>query len=149
VENLYYVTLVISFIGTIFWSFYFWKMISMKKFEKFSVVKLVVRYLIPGVLLLSFGFAFLTHASNLKAVITNTPAQYAGDCEILLEAAGDGEEPWLEADLTGNWAIFNYSDYPSIEPGYYYCEVEYYPATSEGTALHLYKEEGGEAIKID
>ena len=146
---MYYVILLFSLIGTIFWSYYFWKMTTMKKFEKISIIKLLVRYLIPAGLLLSFGFAFFTYAGDLKAVITNTPVQYAGDCEILLEDLGEGEEPWLEASFSANWAFFNYSDYPSIKTGDYFCEVEYYPGSSEGTALRLFRSEGGEAVKID
>ncbi|MDN7240759.1 hypothetical protein QWY14_03110 [Planococcus sp. N028] len=120
----------------------------MKKNEKFSIIKLSIRYLIPGFLLFAFGSTFIMYALDLKAVITNQPSQYAGKCEIMLEYSEEGEDPWLTADFDENFASFDYWDYPSIEAGTYYCEVEYFPSSSEGIALNLYRSKGEEALKI-
>jgi hypothetical protein len=146
---MYYITLLITFIGTLFWSYYFWKMTKKKKRERFSITKLIVRYMIPGFLLFAFGVTFISHALDVKAVITKQASRYSGDCEILLESAEKPEDAWLEADFEDNWASFEWSDYPSIESGSYYCEVEYYPHSSEGVALKLYQSKGGEAVKIN
>ncbi|PSL40959.1 hypothetical protein B0H99_10391 [Planomicrobium soli] len=146
---MYYFILILSLFDTIFWSYYFWKMIALKKFEKFSIVKLMVRYLIPAILLFSFGFTFIMYALDFKAVVTNQTKHYAGECEIILENLEEGEEPWLRAEFDISSITYDFKDYPSIEAGIYNCELEYYPGSGEGTEMELYRSAGGEAVKLN
>lgn len=141
----YYLVLSLTFILTMFWVFYFWRMLRRNTKRRFAFHIVFFRYGIPGLLLFIFGVTFVSYAIDLPAVLAKNPTHYEGDCKIIKEEIED-EVFAIEAEFDDSWAEFEQNQYPRIKEGNYYCEVDYYPGCSIGTNLKLYDEQGGKAV---
>lgn len=143
----YYFVLIFTFIVTLLWSYYFWKMIRRKGKRKFAFHIVFFRYVIPALLLFIFGITFISYAIDLPAVSAKEPTRYEGNCEIVMEELHE-DVFTVEAVFEDTWAEYEHEEFPKIKEGEYYCKVDYYPGSSIGTELQLYFEQDGAVISI-
>jgi len=139
---LYYFVLILTFIATTLWSYYFWKMIRRRGKRRFAFHIIFFRYVIPALLLFIFGVTFISYAIDLPAVIAKEPTRYEGTCEIVMEELHE-DVFTVEAVFDDTWAEYEHDEFPKIKEGEYYCKVDYYPGSSIGTELQLYLEQDG------
>lgn len=142
----YYFVLSLTFIISLLWCYYFWKMLYRKKKRRFAFHIIFFRYVIPALMLFIFGITFISYAMDLPAVIAKDPSRYEGSCTIVMDELHDGVFT-VEAIFDDTWAEYDHEQFPLIKEGKYYCEVEYYPGSSIGTELQLYHDKNGEAVQ--
>lgn len=142
----YYVVLGLTFIITLSWCYYFWKMLRRNEKRRFAFHIIFFRYVIPALLLFAFGVTFVSYAMDLPAVIAKEPSRYEGACEIVMEELEE-DVFTVEAMFDDTWAEYEHDQVPLIKEGDYYCEVDFYPGSSIGTSLKLYLEQGGEVVQ--
>lgn len=139
----YFYLLILSFVMLVGMSAYLWHIYKRKKKNGDSYKIPIKDGLIIAFFILLSGYLFVYSLLDLPNVLTHQTIQYKGSCEIVIFSNVRGGH--LEANF-GKHSISFPKNYHGAEEGSYYCEVEYYPRTEQGTALKLYQSKGGKLI---
>ncbi|WP_309086840.1 hypothetical protein [Domibacillus sp.] len=144
----FYVMLAISGVGSIATVASFIYSYKWNKEEDASYKIPFKNKLVYAFLIFAFGFIFILSLMDLPNVLTNKTEHYEGKCEVWVYGGGRTAES-MEVSFGERMISFSTQGYSKVKDGLYYCEVDYYPITEQGTALKLYESKGKNPIDVD
>ncbi|WNS80025.1 hypothetical protein RRU94_21200 [Domibacillus sp. DTU_2020_1001157_1_SI_ALB_TIR_016] len=144
----FYVMLVISGVGSIAIVASFIYSYKWNKEEDTAYKIPFKNKLVYAFLIFAFGFIFILSLMDLPNVLMNKTEHYEGKCEVWVYGGGRTAES-IEVSFGERMISFSTRGYSKVKDGIYYCEVNYYPVTEQGTVLKLYESKGKNPINVD